>query len=233
MVGGNGAGKTTLLKHLNGLLKPNSGSVKVFGEETKKRSIAELSRKIGLVFQNSDHQLFSETAEAEVLFGLRNFGFSEEDAVRRAGEVFSYFGMDSLKQRVPLTLSGGEKKRLCIAAVMAWNPDVLVLDEPTVGQDFPSKNRIFGTIRQLVKDGKTVIVVSHDLEFLWPLGARTVVMMGGKVVADGDAQEVFSDSPLLERAGLRQPQLVTISKLFGRTPAFRDVAEAAGWLSER
>lgn len=168
-----------------------------------------------------------------MLFGLRNFGFSEEDAVRRAGEVFSYFGMDSLKQRVPLTLSGGEKKRLCIAAVMAWNPDVLVLDEPTVGQDFPSKNRIFGTIRQLVKDGKTVIVVSHDLEFLWPLGARTVVMMGGKVVADGDAQEVFSDSPLLERAGLRQPQLVTISKLFGRTPAFRDVAEAAGWLSER
>ncbi len=233
IVGGNGAGKTTLLKHLNGLLKPTSGSVKVFGRETKEQSVAELSRKIGLVFQNSDHQLFSETAESEVLFGLRNFGFLEEDAVRRATEVFSYFGLDSLKERAPLTLSGGEKKRLCIAAVMAWNPEVLVLDEPTVGQDYPSKSRIFDTIRQLVAAMKTVIVVSHDLEFLWPLDARTVVMRGGKVVADGDSQTIFSDSSLLEGAGLRQPQLVTLSKLFGRSPSFRDVSDAANWLSGR
>jgi len=233
IVGGNGAGKTTLLKHLNGLLKPTSGSVKVFGKETKEQSVAELSRKIGLVFQNSDHQLFSETAESEVLFGLKNFGFSEADAVRRAGEVFSYFGLDSLRQRAPLTLSGGEKKRLCIAAVMAWNPEVLVLDEPTVGQDYLSKGRILDTIRQLVAAEKTVLVVSHDLEFLWPLDARTVVMMGGKVVADGDSQTVFSDSPLLEGAGLKQPQLVTISKLFGRSPSFRDVSDAANWLSRR
>ncbi len=127
IVGGNGAGKTTLLKHLNGLLKPTSGSVKVFGKETKEQSVAQLSRRIGLVFQNSDHQLFSETAESEVLFGLRNFGFTDEEAAKRAAEVFSYFDLDSLKQRAPLTLSGGEKKRLCIAAVMAWNPEVLVL----------------------------------------------------------------------------------------------------------
>jgi energy-coupling factor transport system ATP-binding protein len=233
IVGGNGAGKTTLLKQLNGLLKPSSGSVKIFGRETKEQSVAELSRKIGLVFQNSDHQLFSETAESEVLFGLRNFGFLEEDAVRRAAEVFSYFGLDSLRQRAPLTLSGGEKKRLCIAAVMAWNPEVLVLDEPTVGQDYPSKSRIFDTIKQLVAAEKTVIVVSHDLEFLWPLDARTVVMRGGKVVADGDSQTIYSDSPLLEGAGLKQPQLVTISKLFGRSPSFRNVSDAANWLSGR
>jgi energy-coupling factor transport system ATP-binding protein len=233
IVGGNGAGKTTLLKHLNGLLKPTSGSVKVFGKETKEQSVAGLSRKVGLVFQNSDHQLFSETAESEVLFGLRNFGFTEDDAVRRAGEVFGYFGLDSLRQRAPLTLSGGEKKRLCIAAVMAWNPEVLVLDEPTVGQDYPSKSRILDTIRQLVAAEKTVIVVSHDLEFLWPLDARTVVMKGGKVVADGDSQTIFSDSSLLEGAGLKQPQLVTISKLFGKSPSFRDVSDAANWLSGR
>jgi energy-coupling factor transport system ATP-binding protein len=233
IVGGNGAGKTTLLKHLNGLLKPSSGSVRIFGRETKEQSVAELSRKIGLVFQNSDHQLFSETAEAEVLFGLRNFGFAEGDAVRRASEVFSYFGLDALRQRAPLTLSGGEKKRLCIAAVMAWNPQVLVLDEPTVGQDYPSKGRIFGTIKQLVAAEKTVIVVSHDLEFLWPLGARTVVMNLGRIVADGSAQSVFTDSSLLEDAGLKQPQLVAISKMLGRNLAFRDVAEAVEWLSAR
>ena len=233
IVGGNGAGKTTLLKHLNGLLKPTSGSVKVFGRETKEQSVAELSRKIGLVFQNSDHQLFSETAEAEVLFGLRNFGFSEEDASVRAAEVFDYFGLCCLKQRAPLTLSGGEKKRLCIAAVMAWSPEVLVLDEPTVGQDYPSRNRIFGTIRQLVAAQKVVIVVSHDLEFLWPLNARTVVMKGGRIVADGDPQRVFSDSSLLEGAGLKQPQLVAISSKFGRSSAFKDVADAVEWLAGR
>jgi energy-coupling factor transport system ATP-binding protein len=233
IVGGNGAGKTTLLKHLNGLLKPTSGSVKVFGKETKEQSVAGLSRRIGLVFQNSDHQLFSETAESEVLFGLRNFGFSEEEAARRAAEVFSYFDLDSLKLRAPLTLSGGEKKRLCIAAVMAWNPEVLVLDEPTVGQDYPSKTRILQTIGRLMEAKKTVIVVSHDLEFLWPLNARTVVMIAGRVVRDGDSQMVFSDTSLLESAGLRQPQLVTISRMLGRSPSFRDVSEAVEWMAER
>lgn len=233
IVGGNGAGKTTLLKHLNGLLKPSSGSVKIFGRDTRDQSVAELSKKIGLVFQNSDHQLFSETAEAEVLFGLRNFGFSEEEAAKRANEVFSYFGLDGLRQRAPLTLSGGEKKRLCIAAVMAWNPEVLVLDEPTVGQDFPSKNRIFATVKQLVAARKTVIVVSHDLEFIWPLNARTVVMNRGQVVADGDPQRIFADGRLLEDAGLRQPQLVALSKLFGRDASFKDVNDASEWLANR
>jgi len=233
IVGGNGAGKTTLLKHLNGLLKPSSGSVKVFGKETKEQSVAQLSRRIGLVFQNSDHQLFSETAESEVLFGLRNFGFSEDEAARRSSEVFSYFELDSLRLRAPLTLSGGEKKRLCIAAVTAWNPDVLVLDEPTVGQDYPSKGRILGTIGRLIDAKKTVIVVSHDLEFLWPLGARTVVMSKGKVLRDGDPQSIYADSSLLEGAGLRQPQLVTISKMFGNERSFRDVADAVEWMARR
>jgi energy-coupling factor transport system ATP-binding protein len=233
IVGGNGAGKTTLLKHLNGLLKPSSGSVRIFGRETREQSVAQLSRRIGLVFQNSDHQLFSETAESEVLFGLRNFGFTDEEAGRRAAEVFSYFDLDSLKRRAPMTLSGGEKKRLCIAAVMAWNPDVLILDEPTVGQDYPSKVRILETVRRLVEAKKTVIVVSHDLEFLWPLNARTVVMNAGKVVRDGDPQAVFSDSSLLESAGLRQPQLVAISRMLQRSPSFSDVSQAVEWMTRR
>jgi len=233
IVGGNGAGKTTLLKHLNGLLKPSSGTVRVFGKDTREQSVAELSRRVGLVFQNSDHQLFSETAEAEVLFGLRNFGFSEDEAAKRTDEVFRYFGLEHLRKRAPLTLSGGEKKRLCIAAVTAWNPDVLVLDEPTVGQDYPSKLRILETIRRLMEAEKTVIVVSHDLEFLWPLWARTVVMIAGKVVRDGDPEEVYSDSDLLESAGLRQPQLVTISKMLGRSPSFRNVSDAVHWLERR
>jgi len=233
IVGGNGAGKTTLLKHLNGLLKPTTGSVKVFGRETREMSVAQLSRRIGLVFQNSDHQLFSDTAEAEVLFGLKNFGFGEQEAKRRADEVFRYFGLEGLRGRAPLTLSGGEKKRLCIAAVMAWDPDVLVLDEPTVGQDYTSKNRILETVRKLVSDGKTVIIVSHDLEFLWPLNPRTIVMSEGRILADGEPQSIFLQAELLSSAGLKQPQLVSIAGLFGVQKPFGNVNEALKWFVER
>jgi energy-coupling factor transport system ATP-binding protein len=233
IVGGNGAGKTTLLKHFNGLLKPTSGSVKVFGQETKKQSIATLSRKVGLVFQNADHQLFSKTAEEEVLFGLKNFGFTAQDAAQKAAQTISYFGLDQLKLRVPFSLSGGEKKRLCIAAVMAWEPEVLVLDEPTVGQDFRSTQRIIGVIKQLVAAQKTVIIVSHDLEFLWPLKARTIVMKGGKVIADGDPQSIFFDVSLLDEAGLQAPQLVRMSRLLGNSKPFADNMEVLQWLAKR
>lgn len=233
IVGGNGAGKTTLLKHFNGLLKPNSGSVKVFGKETSKQSVAEISRMIGLVFQNSDHQLFAKTVEEEVLFGLKNFGFTTVDASRKADQAISYFGLNHLKLRVPLSLSGGEKKRLCIAAVMAWDPEVLVLDEPTVGQDFRNVQRIFSIVKQLLAAQKTVIIVSHDLEFLWPLKGRTIVMKEGKVVADGATQTVFCDTTLLNEANLQQPQLVSMSKLLGNKEPFADCMEALQWLTKR
>lgn len=233
IVGGNGSGKTTLLKHFNGLLKPTSGLVKVFGRETGLQSVAELSRKVGLVFQNSDHQLFSRSVESEILFGLKNFGFPIEEANRRTEEMMDYFGLDSLRLRIPLTLSGGEKKRLCIAAVMAWNPEVLVLDEPTVGQDFRSKVKISEAIKRLVAARKTVVIVSHDLEFLWPLNARTIVMKKGRVLTDGDARSIFCDEYLLDKAGLRQPQLVAISKTLRKDEPFRDIGEAAEWLMAR
>jgi energy-coupling factor transporter ATP-binding protein EcfA2 len=233
IVGGNGAGKTTLLKHLNGLLKPTSGSLKIFGRETRKQNVAELSRRVGLVFQNSDHQLFSRTVEEEVLFGLKNFKFTEEASAKRCKEVMEFFGLEPLRSRVPLTLSGGEKKRLCIAAVMAWNPDILVLDEPTVGQDPKSKTRIFEVIKGLEAVQKTVIIVTHDLEFLWPLGARTIVMNHGRVIADGDPSLIFSDKRVLDEAGLRQPQMMTISKALPVSAPFINAMEAAQWFAKR
>lgn len=194
VVGGNGAGKTTLLEHLNGLLKPASGILKIFGRETRKQNVAELSRRVGLVFQNSDHQLFSRTVEEEVLFGLRNF-FTEEAAAKRCEEAMAFFGFESLGSRVPLTLSGGEKKRLCIAAVMAWNPQMSwCWTSPRLGRTLKVGLGSSKRLKEPVAAQKTVIIVTHDLEFLWPLGARTVVMNRGRVVADVDPSLISGTS---------------------------------------
>jgi len=159
IVGGNGAGKTTLLKHLNGLLKPSNGEVRIFGKNTRDSSVAQLSRKVGLVFQNSDHQLFSESVKTEIAFGLRNFGFSEGEIESRIEEVVNYYGLADMLNRAPMTLSGGEKKRLCIATVMAWEPSILALDEPTVGQDYMNKIKLRDVVKSLLSKGRTVLIV--------------------------------------------------------------------------
>ena len=232
IVGPNGAGKTTLLKHMNGLLKPTYGRVLVDGEDTRKASVASLSRKVGLVFQNPDHQLFSETVEAEITFGLKNFGFPEDEIRKRVEDMLDFFGLKALRKRAPLTLSGGEKKRLCIATVLAWDPEVLVLDEPTVGQDYLNKLKLYEVIEGLRRKGKGVIIVSHDIEFLWPLQPRTIVLSEGRVLRDGPAEEVYLDSRLLKRARVRQPQLAELSaKLALRRPP-RNVHEAVRLISE-
>lgn len=230
IIGANGAGKTTLLKHMNGLLKPTKGRVLVDGVDTRRTTVASLSKKIGLVFQNPDHQLFSETVEAEILFGLKNFGFNESEAKRKMNEMLEFFGLKELRNRAPLTLSGGEKKRLCIASVLAWNPEVLILDEPTVGQDYLNKLKLYEVIEKLQKRGKGVIIVSHDIEFLWPLQARTVVMVDGRIVTDGPAQQVYLDSQLLKRARIRQPQLAELSAKLALNRAFTDVEDASNWV---
>lgn len=233
IVGGNGAGKTTLLKHMNGLLKPATGTVRVKGKPTTDSSVAELSKQIGLVFQNSDHQLFSESVKEEVAFGLRNFGFPPSEVEERVSRALNAFGLGQMSDRAPLTLSGGEKKRLCIALVTAWDPVVLALDEPTVGQDHLNKVRLLELVRRLIRDKRTVLIVSHDLEFLWPLQPRTVVMSGGRIVADGPATSIFTNFELLESSGLRQPQLARLAVALESPSPFRDVDEAVAWLREK
>jgi energy-coupling factor transport system ATP-binding protein len=212
IVGANGAGKTTLVKHMNGLLKPTKGTVKVFGYDTTQQTVAALSRRVGIVFQNADHQLFSDTVEHEIEFGLRNFGFSDDVVKQRVDWALRFFGLKEYANTSPMMLSGGEKKRLCLAAVLAWDPDVLVLDEPTVGQDLLHKEKLEQIIRLLLTQEKTVILVSHDIEFLWPMQPRTVVMSKGKIIADRPASKVFTDDYVLASARLINPQLVELSK---------------------
>ena len=143
LIGENGAGKTTFVKHINGLLKPTSGNVKIFGSNTKDTSVAKLSRKVGIVFQNPDNQLFSETVEDEIRFGLNNFIKDASEVEKRVKLMLNYFDLYKYKSQSPMLLSGGEKKRLCLAIVQAWNPEILILDEPTVGQDFINRCMTF------------------------------------------------------------------------------------------
>jgi len=232
IVGENGAGKTTLVKHINGLLKATSGRVVVDGKDTRESSTAELSRKVGIAFQNPDHQLFSESVEAEVTFALRNFGFSQELIAQRLDWALQFFGLEEYRKSSPLTLSGGEKKRLTLACILSWDPEVVILDEPTVGQDAIQKEKLTEIIRMLRSTGKTIILVSHDIEFIWPLQPRLVVMTGGKVVADGAAPKLMTDSALLERARVVEPQLVKLSNGLRRRPGepFVGVLEARRWV---
>ncbi len=235
IVGENGAGKTTLVRHANGLLKPTKGSVLVDGVDTRETTTATLSRKVGVAFQNPDHQLFSESVESEVSFGLRNFGFPEELVSKRLEWALNFFGLEQYRKSSPLVLSGGEKKRLTLACILAWDPEVVVLDEPTVGQDSLQKEKLAQIFRMLQSTGKTIVIVSHDVEFLWPIQPRLVVMSGGKVVADGETSKIMADRALLEGARVTQPQLLRLySELRTRPMApFLDVHEARDWVGGR
>jgi energy-coupling factor transport system ATP-binding protein len=232
IVGENGAGKTTLIKHTNGLLKPSRGNVNVFGVDTRKESVANLSRRVGIVFQNPNNQLFSESVEKEITFALKNFGLPEDAVATQLNWALKFFGLEKYRYTSPMLLSGGEKKRLCLAFVLAWDPDVLILDEPTVGQDYVQKERLLHTIRMLISQGKTVVIVSHDIEFIWPLQPRTVVMAGGRILADNSAKNIFQNDSLLQKARLLKPQLLDLSERLGiKSDVFSDVYAAKNWLT--
>lgn len=232
IVGENGAGKTTLVKHVTGLLKPTKGTVLVDGQDTKSSSTARLSRKVGVAFQNPDHQLFSESVEEEMAFALRNFGFAPELVQNRVSWGLQLFGLEDYRKSSPLVLSGGEKKRLTLACILAWDPEVVILDEPTVGQDSIQKEKLVGTIRMLRSSGKTIVVVSHDIEFLWPAQPRVIVMKAGKIVGDGPASRLMQDRELLDSARVAQPQLVSFYQQLARRPKepFVDPLEARRWV---
>lgn len=210
IMGQNGAGKTTLVKHFNGLLKPTRGKVLVDGVDTTKVSVATLARNVGFVFQNPDHQLFSETVEEEIAFALRNFGFKENIIKRRVTWALNLLGLTQYRKTSPFMLSGGERKRVALASVLAWNPKILILDEPTIGQDYQQKEKLRQFITQMKTQRKTVVIVTHDVEFVAECNPRVVLMREGKIVADGPAEEILTNEELLTRASIVPPQVTQI-----------------------
>jgi energy-coupling factor transport system ATP-binding protein len=210
IMGQNGAGKTTLVKHFNGLLKPSEGIVRVDGVETTKTSVAALARNAGFVFQNPDHQLFSETVEEEIAFALKNFGFEEEAIEKRITWALNLLGLAQYRKTSPFLLSGGERKRVALASVLAWNPETLILDEPTIGQDYQQKEKLRQFIVQMQTQGKTVVIVTHDVEFVAECNPRVVLMKEGTVVADGEGREILTTPEVLAQSSIVLPQIAQI-----------------------
>jgi cobalt transport protein ATP-binding subunit len=210
VMGENGAGKTTLVKHFNGLLKPTSGSVFIDGVDTKKVSVATLSKNVGFVFQNPDNQLFSETVEEEIAFALKNFGFKEEVIKRRVKWALNLLSLAQYRKTSPFMLSGGERKRVALASVLAWNPKILILDEPTIGQDYQQKEKLHQFIVQMKNQQKTTIIVTHDVEFVAECNPRVLLMRGGRIVADGEAENVLTNPEILVKASIVPPQIAQI-----------------------
>ncbi len=236
IMGENGAGKTTIAKHLNGLLKPSIGNVTVDGEDTRKVSVAHLSRKVGLVFQNPDHLLFSETVKQEVAYGLKNLGFAPDVVEKQVMRMLEALDLAGYADTSPFLLSGGERKRVALAAILAWEPDYLVLDEPTIGQDYQQKERLRNFILQLYSQGKAVVMITHDVEFVAESNPEVVLLSKGQIVAQGNADRVLSKDDVVEKASLVRPQMARLfAKLkdYGLPSEVIDVHRARLLLEDR
>ena len=210
VMGQNGAGKTTLVKHFNGLLKPTLGEVLVDGVSTRDVSVAKLARKIGFVFQNPDHQLFSETVEDEIAFALKNFGFEEAVIEEQVDWALNLLDIIQYRKTSPFMLSGGERKRVALASILAWDPQVVILDEPTIGQDHQQKEKLQQFILQLNAQKKTVVVVTHDVEFVAECNPRVILMSQGKILVDGIAEKILTAPKVLAQASIVPPQITQI-----------------------
>jgi cobalt/nickel transport system ATP-binding protein len=202
IIGANGAGKSTLLLHLNGYLAPTSGVARIGDLSLTKKTLPEIRRRVGMVFQDPDDQLFMPTVYEDVAFGPVNLGLSASEVEARVQEALKQVGAEHLRERPPYRLSGGEKKRVAIATVLSMAPDILVMDEPTSGLDPFARRRLM----ELLKDFRhTKIFTSHDLDMVLELCERTIVLHDGEVRADGPTREIFRDDGLLAACRLEKP----------------------------
>lgn len=202
IVGANGAGKSTLLMHLNGHLLPTQGEVRIGDTPVTRATVAAVRRTVGFVFQDADDQLFMPTVRDDVAFGPRNQALPEAEVERRVQDALESMGVWQVRDKPPFRISGGEKKRVAIAGVLAMSPDVLVMDEPTSGLDPQARRQL---LRLLAGFSHTRIFTTHDLDMVLELCTRTIVLCDGAVMADGPTRQVLSDDALLERCRLERP----------------------------
>lgn len=217
IIGHTGSGKSTLIQHLNGLVKADSGKIYIDGEDITQKGVnlTKIRGKVGIVFQYPEYQLFEETVAADIAFGPRNMGLSDDEISRRVAEYAALTGITSAElEKSPFDLSGGQKRRAAIAGVMAMEPEVLVLDEPAAGLDPEGKKMILGAVREYaLRRGATVIIVSHSMDDMAELCDRVVVVAEGRILCEGTRDEVFGKAELLIGAGLDIPELTHVSRL--------------------
>ncbi len=229
LLGPNGSGKTTLIKHVNGLIKAQSGSVSVLGKCVSDHSIAQMAQHVGYVFQNPDHMIFADSVEEEIAFGPKNLGMDRERITEGIDRVLAFTSLERYRGSHPMSLSGGEKQRLALAAIIVSDPDILILDEPTTGLDYNSVQAMISLVRDLKAGGKTIVIVTHDMGLVSRIATRCIVMKGGRIVADAPPKEIFSDTALLADTYLEQPPSLILSSLWGRPAALTPEELAAEW----
>ncbi|MEE4311791.1 MAG: ATP-binding cassette domain-containing protein [candidate division KSB1 bacterium] len=211
IVGPSGSGKTTLLQHFTGLLKPSAGRVLADGNDIFSKGFNQnrLRRKVGVVFQFPESQIFEETVYDDIAFGPRNFFVEEMEIERRAVETCRILGLDlqSLRNRSPFNLSEGEKRRVALAGIVVMDPEILVLDEPTACLDASGVRQVRNMLAEMFGMGKTIVLVSHDLDFVARMCRRIVALKSGVVIFDGEKQAFFKNRDLLNRLGFREPKI--------------------------
>jgi cobalt/nickel transport system ATP-binding protein len=202
LLGPNGAGKTTLMLHLNGVLQASAGTVEIGGTPLTRKTLRDIRRRVGLVFQDPDDQLFMPTVAQDVAFGPANFGVGGEELAERVRRALAVVSLSDLADRSPAHLSGGQRRRAALATVLACAPEILVLDEPSANLDPVARRELAETLMTL---DATLLVVTHDLPYAAQLCDRAVIMDSGRIVADGDVSSVLTDSELLARHRLELP----------------------------
>ncbi len=223
-IGQNGAGKTTLAKTFNGILLPARGEVIVESQETRAAGLDVLARIVGYVYQNPDHQIFSNTVKEEVAFGPRNLGLPPEEVNKTVQHALELVDMQKDADTYPFLLGRGQRQKLAVASVIAMGSPVLVVDEPTTGLDLQGSLNIMELLRQWNADGRTIIIITHDMQIVAEYARRTVVMAQGRVLADGSTREVLTDQGMLAQAFLKAPQITRLAQnLNGRFGLPRDV----------
>ena len=223
LVGENGAGKTTLTKLLIGLLRPRAGSIRVAGVDVAAVTVAAMARTVGYCFQNPDDQLFERTVKAEVSFGPRTLGKSRQDVDRGVGWALQACGLEGKEEEHPHDLGLSERKWVAIASALAGEPQVVVLDEPTLGQDYPSRERLKTLVRELAARRRTVLVVTHDMDFVGEACASTVVLSHGRVRYLGPTGDAFRDPAVVAEAGIEPPHVSSLARAIGLPEAVNEV----------
>lgn len=217
IIGQNGSGKTTLAKHFNGLLLPTEGEIFVNGKPTRDQGIFNLGKSVGYVFQNPDHQIFSEKVFDEVAFSPRIRNFSEDEINQRVSEALAAVGLEGQEEEDPFTLTKSGRQRVAVASILASNPDVLILDEPTTGLDYSEQRSMMNMVRRLNENGSTIIFITHHMWVVAEYAKRAFVMKEGDIILEGTTREVFSQGDALRDAFLRPPHFVEFSHRLGYT----------------
>lgn len=212
LVGQNGAGKTTLVKHCIGLLRPKAGQVTACGLDAARSPVSTLARQVGFVFQNPDHQIFHDTVQKEVAFGLQNLGLPKEEIQERVAAALRDVGMEHLTQVYPQQLSRGQRQRVALASVLAMQSKVIILDEPTTGQDALERLQIMELLRNLNLAGHTILFITHDMSLVARYARRVVVLCQGKVILDGPTRQVLGQTKQLAQTLLEPPQVTLLAQ---------------------